>query len=215
MGGWSSSTPARSKLERLSVEDVNIYDIMHGLGAINRFIGQTRIPLSVLWHSMMVTQLCRETPPEVQLEALFHDAAETYVGDWIRPLSAVIGTELRNLRDQVQLTCHAAAGITKPHANKSPAVQEADELMQRYELQSSWGFNRQVAWQRPVSAAETARVERALETIGKPPEQKDEKQSTGRAFLRMAKSLLPPDAPIRTTLSRGPDRPGRSRTRTV
>ena len=187
-------------LEQLRVEDININDIMHGLSATNRFIGQTRIPISVLWHSMMVARLCRRAPARVQLEALFHDAAEAYVGDWIRPLSAVMGTELKSLRDRIQVTCFAAAGMHKPQALKSPHVQEADELMQRYELQSTWGFNRQVAWQQPVTAADTARVEHAMKKIKKPSDRRHQKQATAAAFLKMAQKLLPPNAPMRRAL---------------
>ena len=136
----------------------------------------------------------------MQLEALFHDAAETYVGDWIRPLSRMLGAELKTLRDQIQTTCFTAAGVTRPSEGKSPAVHEADELMQRYELQSTWGFDRPVAWQRPMTAAETARVERTMIEVEKPPEYRYQKRLLANAFLKTARTLLPPSAPMRRTI---------------
>ncbi len=58
-------------------------DIVHVLGGINRSIGQTREPITVLWHSVMVAELCRFEHFDTQLEALLHDAAEA--ADWGAP----------------------------------------------------------------------------------------------------------------------------------
>ncbi len=98
---------------RLTADQIDIEDIVHGLGAIKRFNGQTRVPLPVLWHSLMVWALCRETTRQEQIEALFHDAAEAYVGDWIRPLKSVLGEELKSLRSRIQETCFAAALVVE------------------------------------------------------------------------------------------------------
>ena len=78
----------------LKPEQVDVRDIIHGLSQINRFNGQTSNPIPVLWHSLMVMQLCAVHDRATRLEALFHDAGETYVGDWIRPLRSVFGDRL-------------------------------------------------------------------------------------------------------------------------
>ena len=90
------------QLLQLKVEQIDIRDICHGLAAINRFNGQTRVPISVLWHSLMVATLCSEKPAKTQLEALFHDAGEAYVGDFIRPLTPTLGEELKTLRARIR-----------------------------------------------------------------------------------------------------------------
>ena len=190
------------ELARLRVKDVNIHDIAHGLNWINRFIGQTRYPLSVLWHSLMVTELCRNEAREVQLEALFHDAGETYVGDWIRPLATVMQPKLTDLRKRIQTTCYHAAGLTKAPGDDAPAMAEADNLMQRFELQSSWGFDRRVAWQTPISAAERARAEAAIERVGHA-QYPYQQQLMVRRFLQEADRLLGARAALRRSIEKG------------
>ena len=189
------------ELTKLRVEDVDIRDIAHGLNGINRFVGQTRYPISVLWHSLIVAELCRSEREEVQLEALFHDAGETYVGDWIRPLATVMEPKLSNLRKQVQATCYKAAGLTTEPGDAAPATAEADELMQRFELQSMWGFDRQVEWQTPINSAERARAEHAIDRVGKPAKHPYQQQLMITRFLREADRLLGPTAPLRKSLA--------------
>ena len=62
------------QLLELTPEQVDVRDIIHGLGQINRFNGQSARPIPVLWHSLMVMQLCAAHDPATSLEALFHDA---------------------------------------------------------------------------------------------------------------------------------------------
>ena len=190
------------ELEKLRVEDVNIHDIAHGLNGINRFIGQTRYPISVLWHSLMVADLCRNNGGDIQVEALLHDAGETYVGDWIRPLATLMESKLTELRTRVQTICYEAAGLQIPPGERSPAVAEADELMQRYELQSEWGFKREVPWQTPIDSAEKARAWRAIERVGKPANHPYEQDLMSSRFLREADRLLGPNAALRQSLAR-------------
>ena len=74
--GWMTFRHAGPlQLLTLSAEQVDIRDIVHGLGQINRFNGQTAEAIPVLWHSLMVMRLCESEKPAVRLEALFHDAA--------------------------------------------------------------------------------------------------------------------------------------------
>ena len=205
----------------LTPAQVNIHDIVHGLGALNRFNGQTRTPLSVLWHSLMVAALCRRESKDVQLEALFHDAGETYIGDWIRPLEHMASWQLEELRHRVQQTCFAAAGLPPTQrlsASMSglaastrlvPEVHRANDVMDRYELQSEWGYGRTVTWCKPASDAELAEVGEALTIVGAPPVTSREQREAGLRFLRETTRLARQEAPIRKALR---ERQERSRT---
>ena len=66
------------QLQKLKPEQVDVRDIIHGLAHTNRFNGQSAIPITVLWHSLMLMQLCSAHGRATELEALFHDAADTY-----------------------------------------------------------------------------------------------------------------------------------------
>lgn len=69
-------------------EMVDLYDIAHALGQIIRFNGHTRRPYTVAEHSVLVALILREQgyDPAVQLDGLFHDAAEAYIGDVPTPI---------------------------------------------------------------------------------------------------------------------------------
>ena len=63
---------------------INIDDIAHSLSIIPRFTGHTVFPYSVAQHSLF----CAKTIswPELQLQALMHDATEAYVNDLATPI---------------------------------------------------------------------------------------------------------------------------------
>lgn len=60
---------------------VDVRDIAHHLSIENRYGGAVREPYSVAQHSVIVSE---NVPACYALEALLHDAAETYLGDLIR-----------------------------------------------------------------------------------------------------------------------------------
>lgn len=64
-------------------EQVHILDIATGLARAPRFAGHTDVTWTVAAHSVFVADHC---PPELQFEALLHDAAEAYMGDMPTPL---------------------------------------------------------------------------------------------------------------------------------
>ncbi len=94
----------------------------------------------------MVMQLCAAEDRTTRLEALFHDAGETYVGDWIRPLRGICGERLMHLRETVQETVFEAVGLPGRSAMPSKPVRHADNLMLRCEMESPWGYGRIVSW---------------------------------------------------------------------
>jgi uncharacterized protein len=89
------------------IEHVEIEDIAHGLAYQCRFNGQTREFYSVAQHSLIVAAL---VPPELQLAALLHDAAEAYLGDMVKPLK-VLMPQFSELEDQVTQIIAVTFGI--------------------------------------------------------------------------------------------------------
>lgn len=68
-------------------ENVRIEDIAHSLSNQCRYNGHTPEFYSVAEHSVRVSSCL---PPKHQLAGLLHDAAETYLGDIVRPLKPML-----------------------------------------------------------------------------------------------------------------------------
>ena len=186
----------------LTPQQVDIRDIIKGLSQINRFNGQSARPIPVLWHSLIVMQLCAEQSRATRLEALFHDAGETYVGDWIRPLKDSWGKRLANLRERIQETVFEAVGLRSKSAILSKAVHDADKITLRCEMVSPWGFSRVPSWHEPPSREEIGQLEEAVTRIGCPPENAHDRNRLADLFLRHANLLTGPDAPIRASIEK-------------
>ena len=188
------------QLLELTPEQVDVRDIIHGLGQINRFNGQSASPIPVLWHSLMVMQLCAGHDPATRLEALFHDAGETYVGDWIRPLRSVFGDRLARLREIIQATVFEAVGLRGRSAKLSAPVHRADNLMLRCEMASPWGYGEIVSWYERPSTEETTEVQEAITEIGCPPANALQRERIRTLFLDHAHELVGAGAPIRASI---------------
>ncbi|MCY4511922.1 MAG: hypothetical protein OXG35_33905 [Acidobacteria bacterium] len=186
-------------LPGLTAEQVDIRDILPSLGAMPRFNGQSRTPVTVLWHSLMVAEVCQDRRRARVLEALFHDAAEAYVGDLIRPLDRHAGQELKDLRTAIQARCFEAVGLP-PLAKLSPSVKRADDLMLRYELQASWGFRRTASWHKPPTSDELCTVEKAMRLYGTPDANPGTADRLRLTFANLMHQLAGPKAPIRRSL---------------
>lgn len=64
-------------------DEVEIFDVAHGLSMVCRYGGHTRWHYSVALHAVYVS---RYVEPWAAREALLHDSSEAYLGDMIRPL---------------------------------------------------------------------------------------------------------------------------------
>lgn len=64
-------------------EDVDVRDVVRGLAMTCRYAGQVKFFYSVAEHCVLVSQ---HVADEHARYALFHDCAEAYIGDMIRPL---------------------------------------------------------------------------------------------------------------------------------
>lgn len=77
-----------------NIKDVRLEDIGRGLANQARFNGQSRKPISIAQHSIGVleraingTMLNEDDDKYMcRVQALFHDAAEAYIGDMVSPI---------------------------------------------------------------------------------------------------------------------------------
>jgi len=71
-----------------SPDEITIEDIAWSLGGIRRYLNHSTKPWTVAEHSIVVAMIVRELGHNVrvQLSALFHDAAEAYIGDVPSPV---------------------------------------------------------------------------------------------------------------------------------
>ena len=98
--------------------EIKVEDIAHGLAHTCRFAGQCKAFYSVAEHSVLVSQIV----PQAELAALFHDAAEAFVGDMSRPLKQLL-PEYTKIEKDIERAIFQRFGIEWP----SPAdVKTAD-----------------------------------------------------------------------------------------
>jgi hypothetical protein len=120
------------KINPLDVQpaDIVIEDIAHHLALCNRFAGATKVPLSVAQHSVYAARICWDTPHALQ--ALLHDASETYLGDvtkWLKKTPEMAG--YRAAEDRLQRTIYRKYGCAEETAE---VVERADRVLVRYEM---------------------------------------------------------------------------------
>lgn len=112
----------RFELENPRPEQIELRDIAHALSLICRFGGHTERMYSVAQHSVLVASLC---PPELRMEALFHDAAEAYLGDIVTPLKRLLGPAYTELTDRVERAIADRFGLQWPIPD---LVHQADKM---------------------------------------------------------------------------------------
>lgn len=79
-------------------ENVNPLDILVPLSRLERWNGHAAVSYTVGQHVLMVSAV---VPRRFALEALLHDAAEAYIGDWSRPLRQLFGEQYRQVEEPI------------------------------------------------------------------------------------------------------------------
>jgi len=119
-------------------DDIDVRDIAHALSMIPRFAGHTRFPISVGYHSVFVARLCAHLPAIYQLQALYHDGSEAYLGDvtkWLKSTPEMAG--YRAAEERAQQSIFKALNVP-PELH--PDVEKADRIMVRFEGESAFGY---------------------------------------------------------------------------
>lgn len=100
---------------------LDIDTIAYALSNICRFGGHCRPFYSVAQHSVLVSEL---VPPEHQLEALLHDAAEAFIGDMVTPLKAML-PEYKRIEHNIE--SHIREQFRLPSV-QNPLIKYADTV---------------------------------------------------------------------------------------
>lgn len=89
--------------------DIVIEDIAHGLAHTCRYAGQCDGFFSVAEHSVLVSQVVSQS----KLAALFHDAAEAFIGDMSEPLKRML-PEYKAIEMRIERAIFERLGIEWP-----------------------------------------------------------------------------------------------------
>lgn len=100
----------------------SVWDIAHSLSQLCRFNGHVRRFYSVAQHSVLVSMNVSE---ENALDALFHDAAEAYIGDMSSPLKSLM-PEYRRLEARVENALRSKLGL-RPELH--PEIKDVDLVL--------------------------------------------------------------------------------------
>lgn len=156
---------------KISHSDIDMLDVWTALGRMNRFLGHTRRPYTVLEHSLLVAEILqmRGEDPAVVMAGLLHDAKEAYVGDIPTPIKKALGpafaARLEDLERHIDSAICKHVGIPVELIT-CEAVKQADIdalwLEARHLVKSGgegWRYSREpqyadVAWDGSVSVSE-------------------------------------------------------------
>jgi hypothetical protein len=132
---WAQTfTGRRFDLLDPRVEDVVLADIAHSLAGSTRFNCHTRSGLSIAEHCIRVSDLC---PDGLVLAGLLHDCAETYTGDCISPMKALLQPQWNRIEHRIQDVVAEAFGLDGQML-RAPEVLGADRMALRIEAESGF-----------------------------------------------------------------------------
>jgi 5'-nucleotidase len=123
-------------------QPIDLLDVAHHLGAINRYCGATRVPYSVAEHSCLVATLVTRMAADAGVSGTalrewaiagwMHDAPEYVLQDLPRPLKLLLdllGIDIYGrLEDALEQQVEQLVGVT-PSAAMRTVVKRADKLM--------------------------------------------------------------------------------------
>lgn len=109
-------------LDEQGTQNICLEDIAHALACTNRYMGHAPRPYSVAQHSVLCAQ---HVGTDHQLQALFHDAHEAYVGDMSSMVKPLL-PDFQRLEATMQRRVFAAFRIPLPLAKE---VHEVDRRM--------------------------------------------------------------------------------------
>lgn len=101
---------------------ISISTIARALSNLCRFNGQIEQFYSVAQHSVLCSYL---VPKDLAMQALFHDAAEAYIGDVTKPLKSLLPA-YKEIEQRVEFDIFKKLGLEWP---LHPLVKEADLIM--------------------------------------------------------------------------------------
>jgi hypothetical protein len=115
-----------------SPADVRLVDIAAGLAHTCRFGGHCDQFYSVAQHSLHVSEQFESD--RLRTVALFHDAAEAYMGDVPRPFKSQYDL-FEEVESEILATVWEALGVEPPTDDEWSQVMEADDQLLAYEAQ--------------------------------------------------------------------------------
>lgn len=149
-------------LESPTSDMIDVRDIAYSLSRTPRFLGHTYGPVySVAQHCCLVA---KKVPHSLFRAALFHDAAEAYIGDISQPLKKLLSVGnnmLSSLEDRLIHTIFTALEIRHPSHQDSAIIKIADHsalLTEKRDLMyddgvdwSEWCVEGAEAWSDTIS----------------------------------------------------------------
>jgi 5'-deoxynucleotidase YfbR-like HD superfamily hydrolase len=119
---------------------INIEDIAWGLSRISRFCGHTItvIPYNVAQHSLFVAnevEAAGWTAKTLVLQALLHDAAEVYTGDWPSPVKRIpaLYPVIKGIEAKLMSAIYWSLNLPEPTAEEEAIIKHADKVAQKIE----------------------------------------------------------------------------------
>jgi len=110
--------------------EISPTDIAHALSRLCRYNGHVGHFLSVARHSLWVSYRLEELgyDAEMQLIGLLHDAAEAYLGDFVRPVkqTKTLGAAYRAFEENLEAAIAERFSFAYPHPE---AVKDADNFV--------------------------------------------------------------------------------------
>ena len=134
-GRWHFSTPR--------AEDVDLSDIAFSLAHMNRYTGHAGA-YSVATHSLHVARIVVEVlgRPDLELEALLHDAHEAYVGDVAAPLKRLLPDyrAIERETERVVRRTFGVPGVMSADVRRADLMALSDEAREFFVGWESWGL---------------------------------------------------------------------------